>query len=60
MTEAIISGWWKVLALMAGMGAFVWVVVLAINHTLAGARKANVDELEIGKVKIDFNDDEKN
>lgn len=59
MIEAIIAGWWKVLALMAGLGALVWVLVLAGIHALAGARKADVDEVEIGKVKIDFDDEKK-
>lgn len=60
MIDAIINGWWKVLALMAGAGLFLWVALLAVVHFLSSARKSGVDEVEVGNVKIDFEgDDEK-
>ena len=59
MIEAIITGWWKVLILLAGCTALVWGVILAAIHFLKKAKDAGIDEIEAGPVKVDFDDKEK-
>jgi hypothetical protein len=56
MLEAIINGWWKVIALLvAGVGA-VWGLVYAAIHFLKKAKESGVDEIDAGPVKVDFED----
>jgi hypothetical protein len=57
MIEAIIDGWWKVLALLAGAVIAAWGFVFAIMKLFDGARKSGVDEISAGPVKIDMEDD---
>ena len=59
MIETIITGWWKVLLLLAGCAAMVWGVILAAVHFLKKAKEAGIDEIDAGPVKVDFDDKEK-
>lgn len=59
MIEAIITGWWKVLLLLAGCASLVWAVILAAIHFLKKAKETGIDEIEAGPVKVDFDDKEK-
>jgi hypothetical protein len=47
MIEAILDGWWKALAVIAG-------IVIGILAILKGMKKSGVDEASFGPVKIDF------
>jgi len=56
MVDAIISGWWKVLALFAGIIVGVWALIFGAVHFIKQARKSGVDEISAGPVKVDFED----
>lgn len=59
MIEVIVTGWWKVLILLAGSLALIWGATLAIVHFLKKAKESGVDEIDAGPVKVDFDDDAK-
>lgn len=55
--ESILVHWWQFLIILAGACVAVWAVVFAVLHFLVGAKKAGVDEVSAGIVKIDFEDE---
>lgn len=59
MIESIISGWWKVLALLVGALFVLWGAAFAVIHVLQKAKESGVDEIEAGPVKVDFSDNGK-
>lgn len=59
MIDSIISGWWQVLALLAGLIVGIWALVFAVVFFIARARKSGVDEISAGPVKLDFEDKDK-
>lgn len=59
MIEAIIAGWWKILALLAGITLALWGAVAGIVALISQMKKSGVDEVSAGPVKIDFSDDGK-
>lgn len=55
--DAIIAGWWKVLALLCGCLVVLWGAALAIVFFLGRANASGVDEISAGPVKVDFDTD---
>jgi len=56
MVDAIISGWWKVLALFAGFIVGVWALIFGAVYFISKAKKSGIDEISAGPVKVDFED----
>jgi len=59
MIEAIITGWWKVIALLFSLLAVTGGAVFLSVFFIKKAKESGVDEISAGPVKLDFENKEK-